>query len=89
MLTEEKSAKTQKNKVSEVYLLKLYVAGQTPRSIAAFENLQKIGEEYLKGKYKIEVIDLFKNPKLAKGDHILAIPTLEKSSATFPTLNAF
>ena len=57
-------------------MLKLYVAGQTPKSIAAFANLKKICEEHMKGKYQIEVIDLLKNPQLAKGDQILAIPTL-------------
>lgn len=56
--------------------LRLYVAGQTPNSIKAFANLKKIGEEHLKGKYKIEVIDLLKDPQLAAGDQILAIPTL-------------
>jgi circadian clock protein KaiB len=56
--------------------LRLYVAGQTPKSIAAFANLKKICEEHLKGQYSIEVIDLLENPKLAKGDQILAIPTL-------------
>ncbi len=58
------------------YELKLYVAGQTPRSLEAFSNLKKICEEYLKGRYTIEVIDLLENPRLAKGDQILAIPTL-------------
>lgn len=61
---------------SEYCQLKLYVAGQTPKSIAAFANLKKICEEHMKGKYKIEIIDLLKNPQLAKGDQILAIPTL-------------
>ncbi len=56
--------------------LRLYVAGQTPRSLRAFANLKRICEEHLAGKYEIEVIDLLKNPKLAKGDQILAIPTL-------------
>jgi len=56
--------------------LRLYVAGQTPKSIAAFANLKKICEDHLKGQYAIEVIDLLENPKLAKGDQILAIPTL-------------
>ena len=56
--------------------LRLYVAGQTPRSLTAFKNLQEICEEYLKGKYHIEVIDLMENPTLARGDQILAIPTL-------------
>ncbi|MBF0216344.1 MAG: circadian clock protein KaiB [Candidatus Omnitrophica bacterium] len=58
------------------YRLKLYVAGTTPKSLEAFANLKKICEEYLKGQYSIEVIDLIKNPKLAKGDQIIAIPTL-------------
>lgn len=58
------------------YELRLYVAGQTPRSMEAFSNLKKICEEHLKGRYSIEVIDLFVNPRLAKGDQILAIPTL-------------
>jgi circadian clock protein KaiB len=56
--------------------LRLYVAGQTPRSISAFQNLKNICEEYLKGKYHIEVVDLMENPTLARGDQILAIPTL-------------
>ena len=56
--------------------LRLYVAGQTPRSITAFKNLKEICEEYLKGKYHIEVVDLMENPTLARGDQILAVPTL-------------
>jgi len=56
--------------------LRLYVAGQTPRSLTAFKNLNDICEEYLKGKYHIEVIDLMENPTLARGDQILAVPTL-------------
>lgn len=60
----------------EIFELRLYVAGQTPKSIAAFANLKKICEEHLVGKYKIEVIDLMKNPALARGDQIVAIPTL-------------
>lgn len=56
--------------------LRLYVAGQTPRSITAFKNLKNICEEYLKGRYHIEVIDLMENPTLARGDQILAVPTL-------------
>ncbi len=59
-----------------VYSLRLYVAGQTEKSMEAFENLRKIGEEHLKGRYEIEIVDLLKNPKLAEGDQILAIPTL-------------
>ncbi|MFH1025169.1 MAG: circadian clock KaiB family protein [Nitrospirota bacterium] len=60
----------------EMWLLRLYVAGQTPKSLLAFANLEKICKEHLAGKYKIEVIDLLKNPQLAKGDQILAMPTL-------------
>lgn len=56
--------------------LRLYVAGQTPRSVTAFRNLKDICEEYLKGQYHIEVIDLMENPTLARGDQILAVPTL-------------
>ncbi len=62
--------------LDDKYELRLYVAGQTPRSLEAFANLKKICEEYLKGRYTIEVIDLLENPKLAAGDKILAIPTL-------------
>ncbi len=58
------------------YELRLYVAGQTPRSLEAGGNLKKICEEHLKGKYTIAVIDLLENPRQAKGDQILAIPTL-------------
>jgi circadian clock protein KaiB len=58
------------------YILRLYVAGQTKKSLAAFSNLKRIGEEHLKGRYRIEVVDLLENPTLAKGDQILAIPTL-------------
>jgi circadian clock protein KaiB len=62
--------------VAEVWILRLYVAGQTPKSIAAFANLKNICDEHLVGKYRIEIVDLLKNPTLAKGDQILAIPTL-------------
>jgi circadian clock protein KaiB len=58
------------------YELRLYVAGQTSRSLAAFANLKRICEEHLAGRYRIEVVDLIKNPQLAQGDQILAIPTL-------------
>jgi circadian clock protein KaiB len=60
----------------EFWELRLYVAGQTPKSLTAFANLKKICQEHLEGKYRIEVIDLLKNPQLARGDQILAIPTL-------------
>ena len=56
--------------------LRLYVAGPTPKSVAAFRNLEQLCEEHLAGRYRIEVIDLMKNPQLAQGDQILAVPTL-------------
>lgn len=56
--------------------LRLYVAGQTPKSMTAFANLKRICEEHLAGKYRIEVVDLLKEPQLARGDQILALPTL-------------
>ena len=62
-----------------VTLLRLYVAGQTPKSLAALSNLKKLCAEHMDGEYKIEIIDLAKNPQLAKGDQILAIPTLVRS----------
>ena len=60
----------------ETYILRLYVAGQTPKSMTAFDNLKRICEEYLEGRYQIQVVDLLKDPQLASGDQILAIPTL-------------
>jgi circadian clock protein KaiB len=56
--------------------LRLYVAGKTPKSVAALNNLKKYCETHLKGQYRIEVIDLLKKPQLAEGDQIFAIPTL-------------
>ncbi len=61
---------------AEHYRLRLYVAGQTPKSILAFRNLKVICEEHLQGRYEIEIIDLVKTPQLAQGDQILAVPTL-------------
>lgn len=61
---------------SDTWNLRLYIAGQTPRAIAALENLKRICEVHLAGKYTLEVIDLLKNPQLARGDQILAVPTL-------------
>ena len=58
------------------YILRLYVAGQTPKSMVAFANLKNICEEHLAGRYQLQVVDLLENPQLAKGDQILAIPTL-------------
>lgn len=67
---------TRTRRPQKAYELRLYVAGQTPKSLAAFANLKKICEEHLAGQYHIEVIDLLKKPQLASGDQILAIPTL-------------
>jgi circadian clock protein KaiB len=69
-----KSAKTVSKKYQ--YELRLYIAGNTPKSVAALTNLKKYCEEHLKGLYVIEVIDLLIHPQLAEGDQILAIPTL-------------
>lgn len=61
---------------TESWTMRLYVAGQTPKSLRALANLKKICDEYLAGKYHIEIIDLLENPLLASSDQILAIPTL-------------
>lgn len=65
-------------KVAMEWQLKLYIAGQTPKSITALKNIKKYAEEHLKGKYSIEIIDLLLNPQLAEGDQILAVPALVK-----------
>ncbi|MEO8855206.1 MAG: circadian clock protein KaiB [Ginsengibacter sp.] len=62
----------------KLWELKLYVAGNTPKSLTALNNLKKYCEEYLHGQYKIEVVDLLKKPQLAEGDQIFAVPTLVK-----------
>lgn len=64
--------------MEEVWELKLYIAGKTLKSQTALRNLKKYCEEHLKGKYKLEVIDLLKKPQLAEGDQIFAVPTLVK-----------
>jgi len=69
---EENLVATEKDK----WVLRLYVAGKTPKALTAFANLKKICEEQLKGKYSIEVIDLLENPQLGAADQILALPTL-------------
>jgi circadian clock protein KaiB len=69
---KEQPAKVRSNE----WVLRLYVAGQTPKAVTALNNLKSICEEQLKGKYHIEVIDLLKNPQLGRDDQILAIPTL-------------
>ena len=76
--TKNSSAKKRSAKTSagDFFILRLYIAGQTPNSIAAIANLKKICEDKLQGKYLIEVVDLLEKPQLAKGDQIIAIPTL-------------
>lgn len=66
----------------EQWRLRLYVAGQTPKAILAFENLERICEEHLAGQYEIEVIDLLLHPQLARGDEIVAVPTLVRQLPT-------
>jgi circadian clock protein KaiB len=61
---------------SSLWQLRLYVMDETPKSLTAFENLKKVCERHLKGRYRITVIDLMKQPQLAKGDQILATPTV-------------
>jgi circadian clock protein KaiB len=73
---EKPKRRSSSRRPEKIWELRLYVAGQTPRSLAAFANLKKICEEHLAGQYHIEVIDLIKKPQLASGDQILAIPTL-------------
>jgi circadian clock protein KaiB len=70
---KRRPAKTSRSKF---YILRLYIAGQTPNSVLAIANLKKICEDKLRGKYRLEVVDLLKKPQLAKGDQIIAIPTL-------------
>jgi circadian clock protein KaiB len=65
-----------------VWELRLYVAGMTPTSIRAFENLKKLCEEYLHGAYRIQVVDLLDRPTLARGDQIIAVPTLVRRLPT-------
>ena len=76
-MNQAKAAETEESALpGGNYNLRLYVAGQTPKSITALANLKKICEEHLVGRYQIEVIDLLEHPQLAAGDQILAVPTL-------------
>jgi circadian clock protein KaiB len=72
----KKTRKTEPKK--EMWLLRLYVAGTTPNSVRAIENIKRICEEFLKGHYDLEVIDIYQQPVLAKGEQIIAVPTLIK-----------
>ncbi|MBF0299841.1 MAG: circadian clock KaiB family protein [Oligoflexia bacterium] len=78
----EKDNEEDNEEDKDTYLLKLYVAGKTPNCLKAFANLQEICKKHLGDQYKIEVIDLLENPKLAKGDQIIAIPTLVRKLPT-------
>ena len=71
-----KNGKVKQKGNKEFWNLRLYIAGETSRSLAALNNLQKICDDHLAGKYHVEVVDLLKNPHLAEGDQILAVPTL-------------
>jgi circadian clock protein KaiB len=70
------SSKAKARTSDAAWELRLYIAGYTPKSMEAFANLKKICEEHLAGQYKIEIVDLLETPQLARGDRILAIPTL-------------
>jgi len=76
MITDEHEEHSGEAEERQSFKLRLYVAGQTAKSLAAFGNLKRICEEHLAGRYAIEVVDLLENPQLAEGDQILAIPTL-------------
>ena len=74
--------KKDKKKDQEKYVLRLYVAGMTPRSLRAIENIRKICEERLKGRYTLDIVDIYARPVLAKGEQIIAAPTLVKKLPT-------
>ena len=74
--SDNRTKEKPKGAANDKWVLRLYVAGQTPKALTAFANLKKICEEQMKGKYSIEVIDLMKNPQLGAADQIFALPTL-------------
>jgi len=74
--TVKRPAPGARRRPTRLWHLRLYVAGQTPKSLTAFSNLKQICEDHLQGRYSIEVIDLVEQPQLSRGDQILAIPTL-------------
>ena len=76
--SNRKFEKALKRSKEEKYILRLYVTGITPRSTKAIANVKEICEKYLKGRYKLEVIDIYQQPKLAQGEQIIAAPTLIK-----------
>ena len=81
---KQKASRSSRQRTSKAmeWELRLYVAGNTPNSITAFSNLQHICEEHMGGRYRIEIIDLFKSPQLASGDQIIAVPTLVRRLPT-------
>ena len=74
----EALAEATRRSSTEKYVLRLYVTGMTPRSVRAIENLRAICEEHLQGRYDLEVVDIYQQPTLAKGEQIIAAPTLIK-----------
>jgi circadian clock protein KaiB len=76
--SEQEFEKALKRSKEEKYILRLYVTGVTPRSTKAITNVKEICEKYLKGRYELEVIDIYQQPKLAQGEQIIAVPTLIK-----------
>lgn len=76
--TEKEYARAGEKARGEKYILRLYVAGMTPRSVRAIKNVKKVCDELLAGRCDLEVIDIYQNPKLAKGEQIIAAPTLVK-----------
>jgi circadian clock protein KaiB len=74
--TAQRRAADPPRRAPKLWQLRLYVMDQTPKSVTAFSNLKKMCESHLKGRYRITVVDLLKQPQLAKGDQILAIPTV-------------
>jgi circadian clock protein KaiB len=79
---KRRKPRAQQPRAAAEWELRLYIAGETAKCMAAFSNLERLCEEHLKGRYRIEVIDLLQDPQLARGDQILAIPTLVRKLPT-------
>jgi circadian clock protein KaiB len=75
----ERYEKALEQEDQQKYVLRLYVVGMTPNSLRAIENIKRICEEHLKGRYELEVVDIYQNPVLAQGEQIIAAPTLIKN----------
>ena len=73
---QPKVTRTRRKAASSLYILKLYVAGQSPKSVSAIANMKKLCEANLQGRYVLDVIDLYQQPQLAQGEQIIAVPTL-------------